>query len=168
MAPTYSPDQLSDLEDIRQLKYRYLRALDQKLWDLLADCLTEDAVAEYSAGKYRHEGRDAIVEWISTAMGAETFLSSHRCHHPEIELTGADTATATWALEDVVIIEDVGLTIQGAAFYVDTYRRVDGAWKISTTGYRRTYEEIFPRASVDGLELTASWWGTGGQSSLEA
>jgi hypothetical protein len=168
MAPTYTVEQLSDLEDIRQLKYRYLRALDQKLWDLLADCLTEDAVAEYSAGKYRHEGRDAIVTWISEAMGSEQFLSSHRCHHPEIAFTDADTASGTWALEDVVIIEDMGLNVQGAAFYVDTYRRVDGAWKIATTGYKRTYEEIFPRASVQGLDLTASWWGTGGASSLEA
>jgi hypothetical protein len=168
MAPTYTLDQLCDLEEIRRLKYRYLRALDQKLWDLLADCLTEDAVAEYSAGKYRKKGRSAIVDWISNAMGSEQFLSSHRCHHPEIELTGPDTATGVWALEDVVIIEDMGLTIQGAAFYTDEYRRVDGEWKIAATAYKRTYEEIFPRASIAGLELTASWWGTGGSSTLDA
>ena len=168
MASTYTVDQLSDLEEIKQLKYRYLRALDQKLWDLLGDCLTDDAVAEYSGGKYSKEGRTAIVEWISQAMGAETFLSSHRCHHPEIDLTGPDTAAGVWALEDVVVIEDVGLTIQGAAFYTDGYRREDGEWKISSTGYKRTYEEIFPRASIEGLDLTASWWGTGGSSTLEA
>lgn len=168
MAPTYTLDQLSDLEEIRRLKYRYLRALDQKLWDLLADCLTEDAIAEYSAGKYRKEGRSAIVDWISNAMGSEQFLSSHRCHHPEIELTGPDTATAVWALEDVVIIEDLDLTIQGAAFYTDEYRRENGQWKIAATGYKRTYEEIYPRASIEGLDLTASWWGTGGSSTLEA
>jgi hypothetical protein len=168
MAPTHTLDQLNDLEAIRRLKYRYLRALDQKLWDELADCLTEDAIAEYSAGKYRKEGRAAIVAWISEAMGAETFLSSHRCHHPEIDLTGPDTATAVWALEDVVIIEDMGITVQGAAFYTDEYRRVGGDWKIAATGYKRTYEEIFPRASIEGLDLTASWWGTGGSSTLEA
>lgn len=168
MAPTYTLEQLNDLEAIRRLKYRYLRALDQKLWDVLATCLTEDATAAYSAGKYRKEGRAAIVDWISDAMGAETFLSSHRCHHPEIELTGPDTATGVWALEDVVIIEDLGITVQGAAFYTDEYRRVDGDWKIAATGYRRTYEEIFPRASIEGLDLTASWWGTGGASTLDA
>ncbi|MEL7207496.1 MAG: nuclear transport factor 2 family protein [Actinomycetota bacterium] len=168
MATTLTVEQLNDLEQIRQLKYRYLRALDQKLWDVLGECLTEDAVAAYSAGKYRHEGREAIVAWISEAMGSEQFLSSHRCHHPEIELTGPDTATGVWALEDVVVIEDVGLTIQGAAFYTDEYRRVDGEWRIAVTGYKRTYEEIFPRASIEGLDLTASWWGTGGASTLDA
>ena len=36
-------------------------------------------------------------------MGAETFHSSHKMHNPEIDLTGTDTATGIWALEDVVI-----------------------------------------------------------------
>lgn len=163
-----TPEDLVEIEQIRQCKYRYLRALDQKDWDLLAECLTDDAVAEYSAGKYRHEGREAIVAWISDAMGSEQFLSSHRCHHPEIRLTGPDTAEGTWALEDVVVIEDVGLTIQGAAFYEDAYAKVDGEWRICHTGYKRTYEELFPRASIEGLRVTASWWGTGGASELEA
>ena len=30
----------------------------------------------------------------------------------------------------------------------------------------KTFEEIFPRGSIDGLRLTASWWTTGGRSSL--
>ena len=34
---------LAVLEDIRQLKYRYLRCVDQKRWDELADVFTEDA-----------------------------------------------------------------------------------------------------------------------------
>jgi len=168
MFSSLTPADLVEIEEIRQLKYRYLRALDQKDWALLGECLAPDAVAEYSAGKYRHEGRDAIVTWISDAMGSEQFLSSHRCHHPEIRLTGADSAEGTWALEDVVIIEDMGLTVQGAAFYEDTYAKQDGRWRIATTGYRRTYEELMPRASIEGLTLTASWWGTGGASTLEA
>ena len=31
-----------------------------------------------------------------------------------------------------------------------------------------SFEELFPRASIEGLRLTASWWGTGGASELEA
>jgi bile-acid 7alpha-dehydratase len=163
-----TPEDLVEIEAIKRLKYRYARCLDQKLWDDLAGCLTEDAVAEYSAGKYRQEGRDAIVTWISEAMGAESFLSSHRMHHPEIDLTGPDTARGTWALEDTVVETGYGITIQGAAFYEDEYRKVDGEWRIARTGYKRTYEELLPRASIEGLRLTASWWGTGGASELEA
>jgi hypothetical protein len=169
MTGPVTPEDLVEIEAIKQLKYRYARCLDQKLWDQMGDLLTEDAVAEYSAGKYRHEGRDAIVGWISESMASEGFLSSHRMHHPEIRLTGPDTAEGTWALEDTVVHTDYDLTIQGAAFYEDRYRKEDdGQWRIEHTGYKRTYEEIFPRASIEGLRLTASWWGTGGASELEA
>jgi hypothetical protein len=156
------------IEDICRLKYRYLRCLDQKLWDDIAGCFTADAVAEYSAGSYRFEGRDTIVDFLRTSMGSEQFLSSHRCHHPEIDFTSDTTATGTWALEDTVVHGEHGVTIQGAAFYTDRYVVDDGAWKIAHTGYRRTFEEIFPRASINGLKLTASWWGTGGRSELSA
>ena len=35
------------LEEIRQVKYRYLRCVDQKRWDEFADTLTLDATASY-------------------------------------------------------------------------------------------------------------------------
>lgn len=159
-------DDLLDLEAIKRVKYAYLRCLDQKRWDELAGLFTEDAVASYSGGKYTYEGRDEIVAFLVRNMGAETMHSSHRCHHPEIDLTGPDTATGVWALEDVVVMTDWELTVRGAAFYTDDYRKVDGRWLIERTGYKRTYEEIQPRGNVEGLKLTASWWTTGGQSEL--
>ncbi|MFL6239474.1 MAG: nuclear transport factor 2 family protein [Actinomycetes bacterium] len=156
------------VDEICRLKYRYLRCLDQKLWDDIAGCFTADAVAEYSAGSYRFEGRDAIVDFLRRSMGSEQFLSSHRCHHPEIDVIGPTTAVGVWALEDTVVHGEHNITIQGAAFYEDEYVRDDDGWRIARTGYRRTYEEIFPRSSVEGLRLTASWWSTGGRSDLDA
>ena len=43
-----------------------------------------------------------------------------------------------------------------------------GTWFIAHTGYKRTYEEIFPRASIQGLKLTADWWATDGRSTLQS
>jgi hypothetical protein len=163
-----TPDELVEIEAIKRLKYKYLRCLDQKLWEEMRECFTEDAVAAYSGGKYAYEGREAILEFLRRAMGAETFLSSHRVHHPEIELRSASEASATWALEDVVIEEKWGVTIRGAAFYEDEYVKRDGRWRIRRTGYKRTYEEIQSRKDVPGLRLTASWWATGGRSELPA
>jgi hypothetical protein len=154
------------VDAICRLKYRYLRCLDQKLWDELETCFTPDAVADYSGGAHRFEGRDAIMGFLRTAMGSEAFLSSHRCHHPEIDLTSDTTAVGVWALEDTVVHQEHDLTIQGAAFYQDEYVRTDDGWLIARTGYRRTYEEIFPRRSINGLRLTADWWATGGRSEL--
>jgi uncharacterized protein (TIGR02246 family) len=163
-----TPEDLVEIEEIKRLKYKYMRCLDQKLWDEMAECFTEDAVAEYSGGKYAHSGRAAILDFLRRSMGAESFHSSHRVHHPEIELTGERTATGVWALEDVVVETKWEITIRGAAFYRDEYVKEGGRWRIRRTGYLRTYEEIQPRKDVPGLRLTASWWATGGRSELPA
>ena len=160
-----TPEDLVELEQIKRLKYAYLRCLDQKDWDGLRPLLCEDATASYSGGRYTYEGRDEIIAFVEKNMGREAFHSSHRVHHPEIELDG-DRATATWALEDVVVDTDWDFLLFGAAFYEDTYERRDGRWQILHTGYRRTFEMTLPTASVEGMRLTASWWATDGRSSL--
>jgi hypothetical protein len=157
---------LHELEAIKRLKYRYLRCLDQKLWEELAECFTPDARSSYGGGRYAFEGRDAIMDFLRKAMGAPSFLSSHRVHHPEIELTGPDTATGVWALEDTVIETRAAITIRGAAFYTDEYVKVDGAWKIRFTGYKRTFEEVESRRDRPGLRLTASWFESDGRSEM--
>lgn len=142
---------LHALEAIKRLKYKYLRCLDQKRWEELAECFTEDARSSYGGGRYEFLGREAILEFLRRAMGAPSFLSSHRVHHPEIDFTGPATATGTWALEDTVIETRAGITIRGAAFYTDEYVKQGDAWKIRFTGYKRTYEEIESRRERPGL-----------------
>ncbi len=161
-----TPEDLVEIEQIKRLKYRYLRYLDQKLFDEMRDVFTPDATARYSGGHYSFDGVEAIIDFLEESMSSEEFLSSHRCHHPEIDLIGSDRATGIWALEDTVIIADMGVSLRGAAFYSDEYVRTDDGWRISHTGYKRTFEEMHPRGSIEGLSLTASWWGTEGKSSL--
>ena len=150
-------DDLREIEAIKRLKYRYMRCLDLKRWDEIAECFTEDASAAYSGGKYSFEGRDAIVQFFRSSMGPE-MVTSHHVHQPEIELTGESTARGTWALEDTVIHTGLGFTLRGAAFYEDEYRKIDGHWKIRSTGYERLYEEMQPRKDVPGLVLTQNMW----------
>ncbi|HVM39281.1 MAG TPA: nuclear transport factor 2 family protein [Acidimicrobiia bacterium] len=157
-------DALVEFEAIKRLKYRYLRCLDQKLWDELEGCFVPEAVATYGGGAHSYEGRDAIVAFLRDAMGADTFHTSHRVHQPEITLLGDGEARATWAFDDVVVETGFGVTIRGAGFYEDEYVKIDGEWRIRSTGYKRTFEEMEPRP--ESLTLTASWWQTGGRSSL--
>ena len=159
-------EDLLDIHAIHQLKHRYLRCLDQKAWNELETCLTEDATASYGGGAVELDGRAAILEFLTSSMGSTGMLTSHRGSQPEIDLLGPADATGTWALEDVVIHQDFGVTIHGASFYDDRYVKVDGEWRICATGYKRTYEEIWPRASLDGLRLSADFWATGGRSDL--
>jgi SnoaL-like domain len=141
---------LEEIEAIRQLKYRYLRAVDLKLWDLLASTFAADAVSAYDSGKNAYVGRDAIVAWLRKAMD-NPIITLHQVHHPEIELTSPTTAKGTWYLEDRVINAGESLPempghsiLYGAAFYSDEYVKRDGAWLIGKTGYERTYVEIRP------------------------
>ncbi len=163
-----SPEDLVEIERIKQLKYKYMRCLDQKLWDEVGECFTADATAAYSGGKYAYAGRDAIVEFLRTSMGAETFHSSHRVHHPEIAFSGPETATGVWALEDVVVETKWDIIIRGAAFYTDAYVKVGDRWWIQKTGYKRSFEEMHSRKDLASLRLTASWWSTAGRSELDA
>jgi len=160
-----TPDELTDLEHIKRLKYAYLRCLDQKDWDGLRELLVEDATAAYSGGRYTYRGRDEIVGFVERNMGREQFHSSHRAHHPEITLEG-DRAEATWALEDIVVDSEWSFLLIGAAFYEDVYVRTGATWQIQHTGYRRSFEMTLPTTSIEGFALTASWWGSDGQSSL--
>lgn len=149
---------LQEIEAIKRLKYKYLRCLDLKLWDEMAECFVEDAKADYSDGKYSFSGRDEILEFLVGALGPKSMISSHRVHQPEIELSSPSTATATWALEDTVIETNANITIRGAAYYKDEYVKIDGQWKIRSTGYKRVFEEISSRGDTPSLKLTSNCW----------
>ena len=153
---TLTPEDLVEIEAIKRLKYRYVRLLDLKEFDEMEELFLTDATASYSDGTRSFEGRDAILGFLRDALGPRTMVTSHKVHQPEIELTGPDSATATWGLEDVVIITDHALEIRGAAFYSDEYAKVDGEWRIRHTGYQRLYEEMGKRPA--DLKLTANRW----------
>jgi hypothetical protein len=117
----------AEIEAIKRVKYRYLRALDTKHWDDLADTLTEDIVGDYgsSLGKTLHFTNSTdLVEYMRNAMPAGV-LTEHRVTHPEITLDDDDEAEGRWYLQDRVI---------------DRYRKTPDGWKICATGYQRTYE----------------------------
>ncbi|MEH3131560.1 MAG: nuclear transport factor 2 family protein [Mycolicibacterium neoaurum] len=133
-----------DMHDIKQVKYRYLRALDTKHWDDFAATLTEDIDGDYGSnpdgtGTLRFTDRDTLVEYMRTSLGP-AIITEHRVDHPEIALDGPDEATGRWYLQDRVIAADFGFMLIGAAFYRDRYRRTANGWKICATGYDRTYE----------------------------
>jgi hypothetical protein len=153
------PIDLQALEEIKQLKYRYLRCVDRKQWAELRDTLAEDATSSYGGGKYSFTGRDHILAFLEKSMASTKFLSSHTVHQPEITFESAARAKGIWALHDTVINLEQGWTLNGSAFYEDTYvKGADGKWRIQHTGYTRTYEEVSLRAKT-GAKVTDSYWG---------
>jgi hypothetical protein len=150
------------LEELRRLKYRYLRCVDLKRWDELGDTLTADATADYGTPVYGRPlsmaGRAEIVAFMRDNLGP-SITTVHFASQPEIDVDG-DEATGTWAFEDIVIVAEHRLVIQGAAFYEDRYRREDdGVWRIAHTGYERTYESTVSLDDLPSFRLTANMWG---------
>jgi SnoaL-like domain len=150
MSPHDHAADIADIEAIKQVKYRYLRALDTKHWDDYADTLAEDIKADYgpSIGKELHfTNRADLVDYMRTSLGPNV-ITEHRVTHPEIIVTG-DTASGSWYLQDRVIVAEFNFMLIGAAFYRDEYRRTEDGWKISVTGYDRTYDATMSLADLD-------------------
>jgi len=149
------------LEEIRLVKYRYLRCVDLKLWDEIEDVFTPDASAAYgthAVGRPLNlNGRDEIVSYLRKNLGPE-IITMHRCGQPEITVQG-DKATGTWSFEDTVIATEHRVLIKGAAFYEDSYERgADGRWRISHTGYVRIFESTMSLDDLPSWKLTANRW----------
>ena len=152
---------LVELERIQRLKYRYLRCVDLKLWDEIADVFTPDATADYgtpSAGRPLNlRSRDEIVAFLRDSLGPG-IITLHSAGQPEIDVDG-DAATGTWRFEDTVIATEYRVVITGAAFYEDRYVRGDDRmWRIAHTGYTRIFEASMSLDDLPSWKLTANRW----------
>jgi hypothetical protein len=159
---TSCQDRLMDAADLvtfrqlEELKYRYVRALDTKDWDLFASCFTSDVSAIYGT-RLTFTGPDEIVAYMREQLGPN-MITVHHVHQPELTVDG-DEATGTWGLMDRVIMTEYRLLLDGASFYRDRYRRGDdGEWRISETTYERLYEQMVSFDDVPSFQLTANKW----------
>jgi SnoaL-like domain len=128
-------DDLNEIEDIKRLKARYFRTMDQKDWDAWGQVFAAGAVMEVPEVDVVLNGRAGIVEFVSGALAAARTV--HHGHMPEVELTSPDTASGIWAMSDYVewpaseTGERSGL--RGYGHYYEEYVREDGDWRIART-----------------------------------
>lgn len=136
-------DRLVAIEEIRQLKARYFRLLDQKDFDAFATVFTEDFRYLDDAKQMELVGRDAFVSFIAERHARS--VSVHEGHDSEIELDSSDEAHGIWAMNDMVILprDTNGRTIQhGSGHYTERYRRVSGRWCIARSHLSRLWLSI--------------------------
>ena len=119
-----------DIEAIKKLKAKYWRCVDKKLWDEIADCFAEDAVAIY-APDVKPVGRDAILKWLIRYHG-EGVVTAHAGHNPEIEIASETEAKGTWTLR-VHIVRQPKIEIRAWSRYEDEYVKKGGEWVIKST-----------------------------------
>ena len=145
---------MDDMEEIKKLKARYFRALDSKDWDTYAGVFAEDCEVDLTrAHGGRYSGRAAFKAYASSLAIVQ---SVHHGHMPEIDLTGPDTATGVWCLEDYNIWED-GRQNHGWGHYLESYVKRDGRWYIRTMAlsYLRIETDCPQPALIAGKDNTA-------------
>ena len=122
--------QLQAVEDIKRLKARYCRLVDLNRRDELRKLFTDDIVYEFQGWK-KGRGADTF------AGAAEDFADRHSVHRvfmPDIEILSETTARGVWAMTDIIEYPAAsGKTgLRGYGYYHEEYRKVDGAWRISS------------------------------------
>jgi hypothetical protein len=153
-----------EITAICRLKARYFRYLDTKDWVAWREVFTYDfeCKVDTAISAFGGDGRpmptisggDVFVAYVSGLLGQ--CITMHHGHMPEIEITSPTTATGIWAMEDVV--EYPGQApLRGAGHYHETYRKIDGQWRIATLHLTRIRLENAPDRSrqVSLIEKTA-------------
>jgi hypothetical protein len=132
-------------EEIRNLKSRYLAAVDDKDWHALQhEIFTAEAVVDFSAEGAYHVGHHGVVAedidptaWrvVGGAAAAVVIegavadvVTVHQCHDPQLVLVGPDEVRGRWTMYDR--LEYGGEVMHGYGHYHETYRRIDGRWWI--------------------------------------
>jgi hypothetical protein len=137
-------EELTALEEIKQLKGRYCMCLDLKDWQGYGELFAKDATLNVDTAvatfgddpKPQPEvrGRDAIRDFVGGLCNPA--ITVHQCHTPIIEFTSANTAKGIWAMEDEV--EMPGFHLHARGHYRETYIIEDGKWRISSLHLTRT------------------------------
>lgn len=131
-------------EAIRDVIAKYTVSGDRLRIDDFVSCFTQDAVMESERVPadrlFRYEGRAAIRGWQERWLKGEggTHAATFVRHHlstSKIDLTGPDSAEARtyWSAWT-----DIGP--DHAGYYLDTFRKVDGAWLIAHRRVRMDWE----------------------------
>jgi hypothetical protein len=139
-------DRLVAIEDIKQLKARFMRCVDTKNLVCLRDeVFAPGAEIHFKGADYDISavGWTAIEKFYQDAF-TPTKFGMHHAHTPEIAVDG-DTARGTWYLHDIFVNLEENWTLQGSALYDDSYAKIDGRWRIVYSTYERLFEETTPR-----------------------
>ena len=127
--------------------------MDTKSWDEFAGLFTADATfdvrgalempkseQEYAAS-LSSRGATQYFDYVRT--GLTPLVSVHHGHMPEITISSPTTASAIWAMDDLLVPPAGGpfRIFRGYGHYRETYVREETTWRIATLQLRRLYVE---------------------------
>ncbi|MDX3053957.1 nuclear transport factor 2 family protein [Streptomyces sp. NE06-03E] len=122
---------LEDIEEIHQLKARYFRFVDEKKHDELIGVFTPKAKITTDGTTFKSP--TVFADTIRDLIGAAP--TAHSGAMPEIKITGPDTATGIWSMEDMLSFPagpNAPEGHHGYGQYRETYKKVHGKWLIDS------------------------------------
>ena len=150
--------ELRALEEIKTLKYRYFRAMTHSDYDTLKETLTADVVTSYSDGEYVFEDREKLLGFLIDSHDPNAEIIAYwMAGMPEITLESETTATAIWAMYHYFFNKAQGFVDEMFVYYDDAYRKEDGVWRISRTGYSRVINQILDRRQMPYKMKAPPW-----------
>lgn len=150
--------ELRALEDIKTLKYRYFRAMTYNDYDMIKDTLTEDVVTSYSDGEYVFADREKLLTFLIDSHDPDAQIIAYwMAGMPEITLESETEATAIWAMYHHFFNKKHGFVDEMFVYYNDSYRKEDGEWRISKTGYSRVINQILDRREMPYKMKAPPW-----------
>jgi hypothetical protein len=131
---------VDDIEAIKQVQGRFLRAADTQDADLIRTTIIDDFYCDTgSGGRGETSGIEDFVVRISTTPA----LAVHHALMPEIELTSPTAAKGIWAVHMFAKTPD-GTVIDGYGYYNNTYEKLAGSWRLSTLRLSWLHKESRP------------------------
>ena len=134
---------LSDIESIRQMRYRYWRAIRDVDLDALLVLFSKNPCADFGLGEQMVAvGKEAVEKLYKTTVGTWKPQGQYpRGFVPEIEVTSDKTAKGTWMVEAQVLDREKKLVTNVGCLYEEDYAKEDGQWKISRLKTNFTYNQ---------------------------
>ena len=157
---------LEDIEEIKQLKARYCRCVDLKLWPEFRQIFSDDC--QYVGTAAAAPGPDQFVETVAASL--VELKSVHHVHNPEIRRLSDDRARGSWSLQDYLFWEkgahvppwlkgsEEQISVVGFGLYEEEYQRTVDGWKIARMRLSRL--ALIPLFGPGGGEATLKQvWG---------
>ncbi len=132
---------LSDIEAIRQLRYKYWRCIHKNLWTDLMDCYADDAAVDFGYG-LQLSGKPALEDFFKASMGSAFIMVDPQGHNPEIEILSSTTARGFWQLDNTMVEVQTNKAVRVGASYDEEYVKRNEEWKISVQKVNHIYRQV--------------------------
>jgi len=132
---------LSDIEAIRQLRYKYWRCIHKSQCDDLMDCYADDAGVDFGYG-LQIKGKTALENFYKGSMASTFTMVDPQGHNPEIEILSSTTARGFWQLDNTMVEAQTSKSVRVGASYDEKYVKLNGEWKISVQKVNHIYRQV--------------------------